>query len=115
MKPHNKLWMSLKKNLTLLKDRRFYIKKVAKLEYLIDMKNRIDRRIDAFSEYEQPQIDFLFSLLKENNCEYFLDIGAHWGHYSMLFASETCFDQAETKHAHDGADILISLESVFPR
>lgn len=38
MKRNNKLWMS--------------IKKAAKLEYLIDMKNRIDRRIDAFPEYE---------------------------------------------------------------
>lgn len=95
MKQHKKLWMSFKKHLSMLSGRRFYIKKTSRLLYLIDMKNRIDRRIDAFSEYEKPQIKYLFSQLKENNCTFFIDIGAHWGHYSMLFASETCFDQAE--------------------
>lgn len=87
--------MSLKKHLSILSGKRFHIKKISKLTYLLDMRNRIDRRIDAFSEYEKPQIDFLFSQLKDRNCTCFIDIGAHWGHYSMLFANETCFSQAE--------------------
>jgi len=94
MKPHKKFWMSFKKNLLLFLGKRFYIKKTPKLLYLIDMRNRIDRRIDAFSEYEKHQIDFLFTLLKENNCSCFIDIGSHWGYYSMLFAKEKFFDDA---------------------
>lgn len=95
MKPHKKLLMSLKKNLSLITGQRFYVKKISSLSYLLDMKNRIDRRIDAFSKYEQPQIDFFFTQLKNNNCTCFIDIGAHWGHYSMLFANEPCFDHAQ--------------------
>lgn len=95
MKPHKKLLMSLKKKLSLITGQRFYVKKISSLSYLLDMKNRIDRRIDAFSEYEQPQIDFFFTQLKNNNCTYFIDIGAHWGHYSMQFANEACFDHAQ--------------------
>jgi len=95
MKPHNKLLMSLKKNVALITGRRFHVKKVSKLSYLLDMKNRIDRTIDAFSSYEKPQTDYLFSQLKKNNCTYFLDVGAHWGMYSMLFANESCFNHAQ--------------------
>jgi len=86
--------MSLKKDLYLVLGKRFFIKKVSKLLYLIDIKNRVDRRIDTFSEYEQTQINFFFSRLKKDGCSCFIDIGAHWGHYSMLFASEDYFDQA---------------------
>ncbi len=95
MKPHTKHWMTFKKNLRLLFGKRFYIKKTSKLIYLIDMRNRIDRTIDAFSAYEKPQIEFLFSQLKDKNCACFIDVGAHWGYYSMLFAIETSFNQAE--------------------
>ncbi|MBL4711306.1 MAG: FkbM family methyltransferase [Gammaproteobacteria bacterium] len=95
MKLHKKLLMSFKKNIHLLIGKRFYIKKSPKLTYLIDMRNRVDRIINAFSEYEQPQIDYFFSQLKTNNCRFFIDIGAHWGHYSMLIASEECFNQTE--------------------
>lgn len=95
MKLHKKLLMSLKKNVSLITGRRFHVKKISTLSYLLDMKNRIDRTIDAFSAYEKRQTDYLFPQLKKNNCTCFIDIGAHWGHYSMLFASEPCFDQAQ--------------------
>jgi len=39
MKPHKKLLMSLKKNVALITGRRFHVKKVSKLSYLLDMKN----------------------------------------------------------------------------
>jgi len=93
MNPYTRLLMSFKKDLYLLLGKRFSIKKASKLLYLIDIKNRVDRRIDTFSEYEQAQINFFFSQLKKDDCSCFLDIGSHWGHYSMLFASEDCFNQ----------------------
>ena len=59
------------------------------------MRNRVDRYVDAFSEYENDQIDFFFSKLREYKCSCFIDIGAHWGMYSLLFAHESSFGEAE--------------------
>lgn len=89
------MWMSLRKRILLSIGKRFYVKKVNGLLYLLDMKNRVDRRIDAFSEYEDPQIDLFFSMLKKENCNHFIDIGSHWGWYSLRFSKEACFDQAD--------------------
>lgn len=90
-----KYWLSLKKRVFLSAGRRFHIKKIKGLRYLLDMKNQVDRNIDAFSEYEKNQVTFFLSRLKESKCNCFIDIGSHWGYYSMLFANEVCFNQAE--------------------
>lgn len=95
MRFQKRFWMSIRKNFFLFIGKRFHIKKVRGLTYMLDMRNRVDRYVDAFSIYEKPQIDFLFSQLKKNKCSCFIDIGAHWGYYSLLFAKEACFDQAE--------------------
>lgn len=87
--------MSLRKQVFLLLGKRYYVKNIKGLMYLLDMRNRVDRHIDAFSEYEKPQIDFFLSKLKSSNCSVFVDIGSHWGYYSLLFADESCFDQAK--------------------
>jgi len=95
MKLYKKLWMSLRKRVFLLLRKRYHVKNVKGLTYLLDMRNRVDRHIDTFSKYEKPQIDFFLSKLKNSNCTVFMDIGSHWGHYSLLFANEPCFDQAK--------------------
>ncbi len=95
MRFHKRLWMSIRSRFFLSIGKRFYIKKVRGLTYMLDMRNRVDRQVDAFSIYEKPQIDFLFAQLRENKCSCFIDIGSHWGYYSLLFAKEACFDQAE--------------------
>jgi len=92
--------MSLRKKIFLFLGKRFYIKKVDEVYLLLDIKNRVDRHIDAFGKYEKPQIDFLFDKLKSAQCSCFIDIGSHWGHYSLLFASRGCFEQAEV-HAFE--------------
>lgn len=95
MKFHKKIWMSFRKKLFLLFNKRYYIKHVQGVTCLLDMRNRVDRHIDAFSVYEKPQIDFLFSRLREIDCNCFIDIGSHWGHYSLSFAKEDSFKNAE--------------------
>jgi len=91
---YKKYWMSLRKKIFLLLGKRYFIKKVDGLYLLLDIKNRVDRHIDAFSQYEKPQTDFLFNKLKSAQCSCFIDIGSHWGYYSLLFASHNCFEQA---------------------
>jgi len=100
MKFHKKIWMSFRKRLLLFLNKRYYIKHVQGLTYLLDMRNRVDRHIDAFSIYEQEQLDFLFSELKDIGCNCFIDIGSHWGHYSLSFAKQACFKNAEV-HAFE--------------
>jgi FkbM family methyltransferase len=95
MRVHKKIFMSLKKRFYLSIGKRFHIKKIRGLIYMLDMKNRVDRQVDAFSIYEKPQVDFLFAQLKDNSCGCFLDIGSHWGYYSLLFAKESCFEHAK--------------------
>ncbi len=87
--------MSLRKKIFIFLGKRFYIKKVDGIHLLLDIKNRVDRHIDAFGKYEESQIDFLFNKLKSVQCSCFIDIGSHWGYYSLLFASRSCFKQAE--------------------
>lgn len=86
--------MSFRKRVLLSIGKRFYIKQVKGVLCLLDMKNRVDRRIDAFSDYEGPQIDLFFSMLKKEKCQHFVDIGSHWGWYSLRFAKEVSFNQA---------------------
>ena len=87
--------MSFRKRLFLLLGKRYRVKTVRGLTYLLDMRNRVDRQIDAFSVYEKPQLDYFLDKLKASNCNAFIDIGSHWGYYSLLFANEACFEKAK--------------------
>jgi FkbM family methyltransferase len=92
---YKKLWLSIRKRIFLLLGKCFHVKAVKGLSYLLDMKNQVDRKVDAFAEYEKPQLIYFFSILKQSKCNCFVDIGSHWGYYSLLFANETCFSEAE--------------------
>ena len=49
----------------------------------LNLNNPIDREIYLKGNYEKEQIDFLLDQIQENNINYFLDIGAHMGFYSV--------------------------------
>jgi len=53
----------------------------------INLKNPIDREIFLTKKYEEENIFFLKKLIKENNINYFFDVGAHMGFYSLNMAS----------------------------
>jgi len=92
---YKKWWMSIKKRIYLLIGIDFHVKKIKGQKFLLDMRNQVDRTVDAFSVYEKEQIAFFISRLKKSKCNGFIDIGAHWGYYSFVFANEASFDQAE--------------------
>ena len=91
---YRKFRMSYRKRLFILVGKQYYIKTIHKLKLLIDMKNRVDRQVDIFS-YESLQIDYLFSKLENKQCSYFIDIGSHWGYYSLLIAKNKHFDMTQ--------------------
>ena len=53
----------------------------------VNLKNPIDREIFLTKKYEDENISFLKKLIKENNINYFFDVGAHMGFYSLNVAS----------------------------
>lgn len=87
--------MSIRKRFFLLLGKRFLVKKVKGITYLLDMRNRVDRQIDSFSKYETPQVEFLFGMLKKKSCDYFVDIGSHWGYYSLVLANDADFNNTQ--------------------
>ena len=51
-----------------------------------NIKEPMDKEIFLFSEYEHLQIDYLLKLMKESKFDYFIDVGANSGLYSMVVA-----------------------------
>ena len=49
----------------------------------LNLMNPIDREIYLKGNYEEEQINFLSEAIKKNNINFFLDIGAHMGFYSI--------------------------------
>lgn len=94
MRLDKKLWMSLRKRWMLATGRRFYVKRVGSLRLLLDMRNRVDRHVDVSSVYEKPQVEYFFASMKQHCSDRFIDIGAHWGYYSILFAADPEFASA---------------------
>ncbi len=54
------------------------------------IKEPMDKEIFLFSEYEHLQIDYLLKLMKETKFDYFIDVGANSGLYSMVVAKNDC-------------------------
>ena len=91
MNIYKKFWMSIRKRLRLFMRERFFVKRVNDTLFLLDIKNRVDRHIDVSNTYEPEQVEYFTHLLQSNACSVFLDIGAHWGYYSLLLARHPKF------------------------
>ena len=51
-----------------------------------NIKEPMDKEIFLFSEYEHLQINYLLKFIKESKFDYFIDVGANSGLYSMIIA-----------------------------
>ena len=54
----------------------------------LDFLDPIDREIILFKEFEKIELDFLLNQIRKNNINYFLDVGANCGFYSLNIANE---------------------------
>ena len=54
----------------------------------LNLNNPIDREIYLKNAYEANQVKFLSKQIDINNFNIFIDIGAHLGFYSLIFASK---------------------------
>ena len=54
----------------------------------LNLNNPIDREIYFKGEYEKKQLDYISKNIKKENMDYFIDVGAHMGFYSINLAKE---------------------------
>ena len=69
-------------------------KKRVKIKYKniflnVNLLNPIDREIFLKGNYEKKQIEYLVENIKKNKVNFFIDIGAHMGFYSMIISKIT--------------------------
>ncbi len=57
------------------------------VNYLLDLRYLVDRRFYLFG-WDDDIIDYLDNFIKENRCNFFLDIGSCWGLYSLRIAKK---------------------------
>lgn len=82
-----KLLRSLKIRILKLfkKNRGFFL--INNTRMFLDYLDPIDREIIENQKYEQKEINFLCKFIQSNNIEYFLDIGANCGYYSIKLSN----------------------------
>ena len=73
--------------LRILKKNRGYFK-INDFKMFLDFLDPIDREIILSQEFEKQEIDFLVNQIRINNINYFLDVGANCGYYSLKISKE---------------------------
>jgi FkbM family methyltransferase len=69
-----------KKNEIIIKHKKIFLK--------LNLFNPIDREIFLKDNYEKDQLDYLTKIIEEKKIQYFLDVGAHMGYYSINLAKK---------------------------
>src|SRR4051812_3979529 len=77
---------------------RYMLEKRLGLRLLLDQENAIDRQIFISGAWEPDCVDMLFRLIEQERQRHkgeavFLDVGAHWGLYSLLAWKTGHFDR----------------------
>ena len=66
----------------------YHLMKYRNLNMMLRAGNYVDRAVMAGGEYESEQLDKLVQLILENDVNYFVDVGANIGIYSLVVAKE---------------------------
>jgi FkbM family methyltransferase len=83
----NQLYLALRKRILKVSKGRYFVVQRGGICFLIDILNHIDRRIEAYGGYEEDLLRQFTDDVKLFEAEYFLDIGANLGIYSLKIAS----------------------------
>ena len=70
----------------LKKNRQYFL--IKNIIMYLDFLDPIDREIILFKEFEKREFDFLLNQIHKNKINYFLDVGANCGYYSLKIAKE---------------------------
>ena len=83
MKVVKKLLSSFAKRKNILLGNGFSVEKVYDCKWLIDWSNTVDKKM-AYKLFEDEQINYFINNINVYKPEYFFDIGAHGGLYSII-------------------------------
>jgi len=61
---------------------------VNKIKYNLDLRHLIDRRFFFHKTYEDELFQPIINIIKNNNIEFFFDIGSCWGIYSLRISNK---------------------------
>jgi len=89
------LLRSIKKKYRLLRGQEFFVTNKNGLKLLLDSNNLVDRHVDVSGGYEKKQIQRLSELMAKYKIKKFVDIGAHWGLYSLTLSKEKSLEPLE--------------------
>ena len=67
-------------------DKKIYLYKFRNICLHLDIRDPIDRSVLLFDFYENEQIKYLRKIFKNNKINYFFDIGANCGIYSLVIS-----------------------------
>jgi FkbM family methyltransferase len=84
----HKYYLAIRKQFRLLLKGKYSIIKREGLFYLIDARTYIDRRVEAFGNYEHKQINYFIDNIQSINPQIFIDIGGNVGLYSLRVAKK---------------------------
>ena len=98
---------------------RYFLDRRMGVRLLLDQHNAVDWQLLISGTWEQPQLQALFDLTKEQlrrrkTDAVFLDIGAHWGLYALaahksgLFDKIVAFEPDPTNYAQLQANLLLN-------
>jgi len=81
-----RIYPSLFLKVTRLFNKNFFLYKFKSINFNLDIRDPIDRSIFLFDFYEDEQIKYLCEIFKKNKINYFFDIGANSGIYSLIIS-----------------------------
>ena len=81
-----RIYPSLFLKVTHFFNKNFFIYKFKNVYFNLDVRDPIDRSIFLFDFYENEQLKYLHRIFKENKINFFFDIGANSGIYSLIIS-----------------------------
>ena len=81
-----RIYPSLFLKVTRLFNKNFFLYKFKNVYFNLDVRDPIDRSIILFDFYEDEQIKYLYKIFKENKINFFFDVGANSGIYSLIIS-----------------------------
>lgn len=80
----NKFYFFLFYKLNFLLKEKKILRKIKEVSFSLDIRDPLEREILMTNNYEEVQLDCLIDHIKSNPVEYFIDVGANIGYYSLI-------------------------------
>ena len=81
-----RIYPSLFLKFSYLLNKNIFLSKFKNVYLNLDIRDPIDRSVLLFNFYEEEQIKYLIGLFKRNKINYFFDVGANCGIYSLVIS-----------------------------